>query len=312
MPAMTGSLSAGVRTVLLGASRNRFLRRSAAKYGMRLGAARFVAGRSLEQFVPIARELNARGFAIATAILGEGIASRSEAAGVTAAYGDVLDRIAAEGLNANVALKLTHLGLNVDPEIAFTNLQGLLERAGRTANRIRIDMEESAYVDVTLQTYERLRAAGFDNVGVVLQAYLYRSADDLERLSSLKPNVRLVKGAYLEPQSVAFPRKADVDANYLNLIECALAANGYTAIATHDEAIIVAAKAMAERLRLPRSGRFEFQMLYGIRPDLQRRLVGEGYVVRIAAPFGPDWFPYFMRRLAERPENLGFVLRNLT
>ncbi|MGH3024122.1 MAG: proline dehydrogenase family protein, partial [Gaiellaceae bacterium] len=177
-------------------------------------------------------------------------------------------------------------------------------------NFIRIDMEYSALVDPTLRIYRRLREAGLDNVGTVLQSYLYRAPQDLEELLPLKPNLRLVKGAYLEPPEVAYPKKEDVDAAYLRLVERSLTAGGYTAIATHDEQMIERALGFAERKAIGRD-RFELQMLYGVRPQLQLDLAARGYKVLVAAAFGPEWFPFFMRRLAERPANLTFVVRNL-
>lgn len=308
---MNGAVSSVLRAALLGASRNRFLRRNAARHGMRLGASRFVAGQTLDEFVPLARRLNARGLAVAAAILGETCTDAPSAAKAASEYSELLERMAAERLDANVALKLTHLGAVLDRMLATVHLRGLLGLARRWANHITIDMEESSLVDLTLDTYRQLRSEGFDNVGIVLQAYLFRSAGDLKRLLPLAPNVRLVKGAYLEPPSVAFARKADVDANYFELIERALKGDGYTAVATHDETIVARTKALARRLALPLRGRFEFQLLYGIRAELAEGLAAEGYPVRIGAPFGTDWFAYFMRRLAERPENVGFVLRNL-
>ncbi len=222
----------------------------------------------------------------------------------------ILDRLAAEKLRANVALKLTHLGLTVDEEVAFENVQRLVAHAGGLGLFIRIDMEQSEYVEPTLRTYERLRAAGHDNVGVVLQAYLYRSPDDLKRLLPLAPNVRIVKGAYLEPPEIAHPEKKDVDAAYLQLVETGLRGGAYVAVATHDEKIIQHVLAFAKREGIGRD-RFELQMLYGVRPALQRSLVARGYKVLVATPFGPDWYPYLLRRLAERPANLLFFLRNL-
>jgi proline dehydrogenase len=300
-----------MRSLLLAASRNPYLNRIASSHGLRLGAARFVAGENLDDFVPIVRRLGAEGFTVASAILGEGVRSADETQNVVREYRELLARIAAEHLPANVALKLTHLGLAIGEALAAANLRVLVDSAEALQNTIRIDMEESAYVDATLRIYRKLREEGRDNIGVVLQAYLYRSPVDLESLLDLRPNLRLVKGAYLEPPSIAYPRKADVDRAYLDLIDKALAAPGYTAIATHDEAAIRHAIATTSRLGLPKRGRFEFQMLYGVRPALQRRLVAEGFAVRIAAPYGKSWYPYFMRRLAERPANVGFIVRSM-
>jgi proline dehydrogenase len=296
------------RTILLGASRNAWLNRQAARFGMRLGGSRFVAGERLEQFVPIARGLNADGFTLAAAILGEGVTSEAETRVVVADYRTLLTAIAGEKLKATVALKLTHLGLAIDEVLAGANLRELVEFASALGLFIRIDMEESWYVEPTLRIYRDLRNAGLTNVGVVLQAYLYRTLGDLDDLLPLQPNLRLVKGAYLENPEVAYPRKADVDLAYTRLIERALRGGGFCAIATHDEKAIRHSLAFASANALRSGERFEFQMLYGVRPRLQRQLLAEGYPVRIAAPYGRTWFPYFMRRLAERPANVAFVL----
>jgi proline dehydrogenase len=229
---------------------------------------------------------------------------------VTAEYERILDRLAAERLQANVALKLTHLGLSFDAETAYANVERLAARAAGLGSFIRIDMEQSEHLDATLKIYGRLRAAGHDAVGTVLQTYLYRTPDDLERLLPLRPNLRIVKGAYLEPAEIAYPEKKDVDRAYVEIVEDSLRGGAYIAVATHDEAMIEHVKAFADREGIERD-RFEFQMLYGVRPALQRSIAAEGYKVLVATPFGPDWFPYLMRRLAERPANLGFFMRSL-
>jgi proline dehydrogenase len=229
---------------------------------------------------------------------------------VVTQYKQVLDRLTSEKLNANVALKLTHLGLDLGEEVAYRNIETLVKHAASLGTFIRIDMEESARVDVTLRIYRRLREAGNDNVGTVLQSYLYRTADDLAGLIPLKPNLRLVKGAYLEPPDIAYPKKTDVDANYIALAERMLQDCSFTAIATHDEAIIEHVIDFANRHKIGKDV-FEFQMLYGIRPQLQRSLAGRGYKVLVATPFGPEWYFYLMRRLAERPANILFFAKNL-
>jgi proline dehydrogenase len=302
-------LSAG-RRVLLAAADSPLLGRFVQRYGFRLGAARFVAGESLDAAVPVLRGLNDKGLLTNTTLLGEGVTTEAETAAVVAAYRDLLDRIAAEGLGTNVSLKLTHLGLAFDEELAQRNVAELVWHASRHGNFIRIDMEESARVDATLRIYRRLREAGHDNVGVVLQSYLYRSDADLAALLPLAPNLRLVKGAYLEPSEVAYPEKSDVDAVYVRLLETALTGAGFTAIATHDETLIEHAIAFAKERGIPPE-RFQFQMLYGVRPALQLDLVRRGYAMLVAAPYGPDWYRYLMRRLAERPANVLFLLRNL-
>jgi proline dehydrogenase len=299
-----------LRGTLLAAAENQRLHRVVQRHGFRLGAARFVAGRTLDEAVPVLRRLNGLGLATNTTLLGEGVRDEAETRAVVGAFREVLDRIRAEGLRTNVALKLTHLGLAIDEELAYRNVAELVEHAASVGNFVRIDMEESRHVDATLQIYRRLRESGHENVGAVLQSYLYRSEDDLAALLPLAPNLRLVKGAYLEPPEVAYPEKRDVDAAYVRLLEAALAGDGFTAIATHDEAMIEHAIAFARERGIP-NGRFQLQMLYGVRPRLQLELAGRGYDVMVATPFGPDWYRYLMRRLAERPANLVFLLRNL-
>ena len=307
---MTASLSALPRAAILRAADSPLLRRVVDRYGMRLGAARFVAGETLDECVLVLRRLNDVGLHVNTTLLGEDIASPDETAEVVIEYEGILDRLAAEELRANVALKLTHLGLAFDEEVAYANLERVVAHAGMLGLFVRIDMEQSAYVEPTLRSYERLREAGHGNVGVVLQAYLHRAPSDLERLLPLAPNVRIVKGAYLEPASVARPEKRDVDVAYVRLVERGLRGGAYVAVATHDERIIRHVQRFAEREGIERD-RFEFQMLYGVRPALQRRLVAQSYKVLVATPFGPEWYPYLMRRLAERPANILFFLRNL-
>lgn len=280
------------------------------RHGMRLGAARFVAGETLDQLVPVLRRLNEQGLLTNTTLLGEHVHTPEESRAVVDAYREVLDRIAAESLRTNVALKLTHLGLDLDEQLAYENVEALVGHAAGLGNFVRIDMEESKWVDATLRIYRRLREAGHANTGTVLQAYLYRSEDDLASLLDLEPNLRLVKGAYLEPPEVAYPDKADVDAAFVRMIERSLRDSGFTAVATHDERIVEHTVALVEREGIPRA-RFQFQMLYGVRPQLQLELVGRGFDVLVATPFGPDWYRYLMRRLAERPANTFFFIRNL-
>ncbi len=279
------------------------------KHGMQLGAARFVAGESLDECVAVLRRLNDQGLHANTTILGEDVEDEGEARAVATEYEGVLQRLHDEKLRANVALKLTHLGLDLGEEIAYENVRRVVEKAAELSNFVRIDMEYSAVVDQTLAVYRRLRESGLDNVGTVLQSYLYRAEDDLESLLPLEPNLRFVKGAYLESPEVAYPEKSDVDAAYVRLIERSLRGPGYTAIATHDERLIDRAIAFAEEESIARD-RFEFQMLYGVRPKLQLELAERGFKVLVATPFGPQWFPYLMRRLAERPANLGFFLKS--
>jgi proline dehydrogenase len=312
-PAVSGvgtALTDLSRKGILRAADSRHLQGVVQRHGMRLGAGRFVAGETLDECVAVLERLNAAGLHANTTLLGEAIRDPLGAAAVAAEYERVLDRLGAEDLRVNVALKLTHLGLSFDEETSYTNVERVVARAAATGRLVRIDMEQSEYVDATLGVYERLRASGLENVGVALQSYLRRTPADLERLLPLGPNIRIVKGAYLEPPSVAHPRKRDVDAAYVQLVERGLDRGAYVAVATHDERIIGRVQRLAKAAGIGRD-RFEFQMLYGVRPALQRRLVTQGYKVLVATPFGPDWYPYLMRRLAERPANLLFFLSNL-
>jgi proline dehydrogenase len=303
--AIGAQLEPALRKAILAAADSRRVQSLVRRHGMRLGAARFVAGESLDECIAVLRRLNDQGLHANTTMLGEGVLEPGETERVVSAYEEVLDRIAAEELRANVALKLTHLGLEIDEELAYANMTRLLGKG----SFIRIDMEQSQFVDATVRIYRRLRHDGFDNVGTVLQAYLYRTPDDLDSLLPLSPNLRLVKGAYLEPADIAYPRKADVDAVYARLAERMLSGTGHVAIATHDETLIEHAIRYSEEHVVPRE-RFEFQMLYGVRPQLQLDLVRRGYKVLVATPYGPEWYPYLMRRLGERPANLLFFAKN--
>jgi proline dehydrogenase len=303
-------VNGALRKAILASSGSPRVRRVADRHGLRLGGSRFVAGQDLDACVSVLRRLNDQGLHTNTTLLGEDVLEEAAARAVAGEYLAILTRLHEESLRCNVALKLTHLGLDLDEELAYENLERVVARAGELGNFIRIDMEYSALVDPTLRLYRRLREAGHENVGTVLQSYLYRTPEDLESLLPLAPNLRLVKGAYLEPESVAHPRKADVDAAYLRLVERSLTGGGHTAIATHDERMIEHALAFAGREGIGRD-RFELQMLYGVRPQLQLDFVARGYKVLVATPYGPEWFPFFTRRLAERPANLLFVARNL-
>jgi proline dehydrogenase len=307
---LRAAISGLPRAAILRAADSARLQRAVQRYGMRLGAARFVAGESLDDCVAVLRKLNDAGLYANTTLLGEAIPDPAGAASVVDRYRELFDRLASEELRANVALKLTHLGLSFDEELAYANVERLVAHAGSVGNFARIDMEQSEHVEATLRIYERLRAAGHENVGTVLQSYLYRSPSDLERLLPLQPNLRIVKGAYLEPAAIAYPEKRDVDAAYLALVKQALVGGAYVAVATHDERLVSQVRAFAERAGIGRD-RFELQMLYGVRPALQRELAADGLKVLVATPYGPDWYPYLMRRLAERPANLLFFIRSL-
>lgn len=305
---MASVLDRPLRGAILAAADNGFVRRAVTRYGMRLGARRFVAGETAAEFLPVAKAANAQGFAVAATILGEGVRDASEAASVTDEYCSLLRTFAQENIDANVAFKLTHVGLDIDPELAFENASRIALAAQETNATVRTDMEQSRYVDATLAIHRRLRER-FDCVGFVLQSYLHRSLGDLEAMLPLGPNVRIVKGAYLEPPAIAFPHKRDVDANYRTMVELALSRDGYTAIATHDPSMVAYAEELVTSQSLPKRGRFEFQLLYGVGGALARALVARGYRVRLSIPYGSYWFPYLMRRLAERPANLAFFVK---
>jgi proline dehydrogenase len=299
-----------LRKAILAAAESPRMQRGVRRHGMRLGAARFVAGETLDQAVVVLRGLNDKGLLCNTTLLGEGVSDEAETRVVVESYREILDRIAAEKLRVNVALKLTHLGLGFDEELARANIGELVTHAARLGNFVRLDMEESAFVDATLRVYRGLREEGHENVGTVLQSYLYRTPSDLEALLDLTPNLRFVKGAYLESPELAYPEKSDVDAAYARLVERSLSAGGFTAIATHDPALISLAIAYAKANGIGRD-RFQFQMLYGVRGKLQLDLVAKGYDVLVATPYGPDWYRYLMRRLAERPANVLFIAKNM-
>jgi proline dehydrogenase len=272
-------------------------------------ASRFVAGETLEDALQAGAKINLEGIALTLDHLGESVTSLAEAASARDTYIRTLSAIHEHNIRGNVSLKLTQFGLDLSQQECRDNVAQLAALAARMGNFIRVDMESSAYVDRTLALVEDLQAQ-YGSVGTVIQAYLYRSRKDVERLSAKRIRVRLVKGAYLEPPSVAFPRKADVDRNFVELMQFLLDEGEYPAIATHDQKIIDATKAYAARRGID-ADRFEFQMLYGIRRDLQQRLVAEGYRLRLYVPFGKAWYPYFMRRLAERPANVFFVARHI-
>ena len=297
-----------LRAAILAAADNAAVQRAVSRYGMQLGARRFVAGETASEFLAVAREVNARGFAVAAGILGEGVRDRSQAIAAAGQYCELLRIFATEQRDANVAFKLTHLGLDIDPDLAYDNAARVAQTAREAGNTVRLDMEQARYVDSTLAIWRRLRAR-FDNVGFVLQSYLLRSLDDLQAAKPLAPSVRIVKGAYLESPELAYEKKPDVDENYLRLVFESLEGPGFTAVATHDPRIIERVEAHVRRRGIPLRGRFEFQMLYGIAGTLASSLVARGYRVRLAVPYGNYWFPYLMRRLAERPANLAFFLK---
>ncbi len=302
-----------LRSAFIALSRNRGLRHFSeqSSLGARLSS-RFVAGRSVEDALRAAASVNAQDMAVTLDSLGESVTSESEAHQAAEIYHQVLDRIAERKLDANISVKLTQMGLEISPALAETIVRQLVEHARSLSNFVRIDMEDSRLTQITLDIVHRLHAHAETRgaVGVVIQAYLYRSQADIESLLEEGIRIRLCKGAYKEPEEVAFPRKKDVDENFIRLSHLLLDSPVYHGLATHDEAMVAAAKAYARERGIDPS-RFEFQMLYGVRRDLQRLLVKEGYRVRVYVPFGSAWYPYFMRRLAERPANLFFLARNL-
>lgn len=274
-------------------------------------ALRFVAGETLDQAVMAIAALNKSNIMATFDHLGENVSTADEAIASADAYIEVLDRIEKTGIRSNVSLKLTQMGLDVDEELCYRNVARICERARQVDNFVRLDMESSAYTDRTLNIFRRLwHESRYRNVGVVLQAYLYRTEEDVREMNSLGARVRLCKGAYNEPASVAFPKKADVDANYAKLVTILLTEGTYPGIATHDSRLIEYTKRYAASRGIDRS-KFEFQMLYGVRRELQLELAQQGYNMRVYVPYGQEWYPYFMRRLAERPANVMFVLGNL-
>jgi len=272
-------------------------------------AARFVAGDALADGLEAGRRINGEGIAVTFDRLGESVTSLAEAEASRDEYLRLLDEISDHKLDANVSIKLTQFGMDVSEQACRANVEQLARRARDRNGFVRIDMESSEYTERTLQLVNGLHAQ-YETVGTVIQAYLHRSEKDIETLCRQGIRVRLCKGAYLEPAEVAFQAKSEVDRNFVHLMRILLAAGTYPAIATHDEKIIQTAKDLASARNLSRDS-FEFQMLYGIRRDLQRRLVAEGYRLRLYVPFGKAWYPYFMRRLAERPANVLFLARNL-
>jgi proline dehydrogenase len=273
-------------------------------------AQRFVAGEELADGIIVAETLNTQGLLVSLDHLGESVTNTAEARRAVNDYLDALEAVSQEKVDANISLKLTQLGLDVSRELSVSNLRRILQRAGELSSFVRIDMESSAYTQRTLDVHQELWKEGFRNTGVVLQAYLYRTASDVERAIEQGIQVRLCKGAYLEPALVAYPNKADVDANYARLMERLLMRGNHPAIATHDERLIRLAQEIVQREKVPRD-RFDFEMLFGVRRDLQLRLVQRGYRVRVYLPYGRQWYPYLVRRLAERPANVGFFVRSL-
>ncbi|MCF6095343.1 proline dehydrogenase [Microaerobacter geothermalis] len=290
-------------------SKSRGLNRMAKRYGLALGARRVVAGETIEEAIAKVKELNGQGLVCTLDHLGEFVFSEEEANESADYCIRTLDAIYESGVNSNLSLKMTQLGLDISKDLCMKNMRRILETAKKHGNFVRIDMEDYAHCQVSIDIYKELRKE-FDNVGLVIQAYLYRSEQDIQDLNGWNANLRLVKGAYKEPAEVAFPEKKDVDENFKKLIKMHLNNGNYTAVATHDDNIIQFTKDLAEKENIPRN-LFEFQMLYGIRTQSQLELVKEGYKMRVYVPYGTDWYGYFMRRLAERPANVAFVLKGM-
>lgn len=292
---------------------SRALKSLASRYGMREPhsfARRFVAGETLEEAITAAQALERQGFVVTIDHLGEKVTSRDAAIAATQDYVNTIRTAAPAGISRNLSVKLTQIGLDIDRATATDHLRRVLDAAAQADFFVRIDMEQSAYTDQTLEIFDNLWGIGCRNVGVVIQACLRRSAGDISRLNAMGARVRLVKGAYREPKEVAFQEKTDVDAQFIMLMKRLLSQGTYPAIATHDLAMIEATRQFAAEQQLANSA-FEFQMLFGVRRDLQTSLVSAGHPFRVYMPFGKEWFPYFMRRLGERPANVGFVLKSL-
>lgn len=292
-------------------SRNNSLKRLASSYGMatpRSFARRFIAGEQIEDAIAAARALQAKGLLLTLDYLGESVTTTAQATSATREYIQLIEDIVAAGIERNISLKLSQLGLAIDRATCVDNMRRILEPSRRHEFFVRIDMENSEYTEVTLEVFETLWNLEYRNIGVVLQSCLYRTERDLRRMNELGARVRLVKGAYRESAAVAYQQKADVDAAYLRQMRLLLDHGTYPAFATHDVALLNEIKAYAAERGIARD-RYEFQMLYGIRRDLQTSFVADGYRMRVYVPFGREWFPYFMRRLGERPANVWFVLR---
>jgi proline dehydrogenase len=271
---------------------------------------RFIAGETLDEALDATQKLRRLGIAATLDQLGENVETAEAAATAAATYVQTLDRISAAGIQPNISIKLTMLGLDAGEERALANLEPILADARRVGGFVRIDMEGSAYVERTMEIFEAIHERYPTEVGIVIQTYLHRARRDVERMIDRRARVRLVKGAYAEPESIAFQSREEIDDNYRRLMELLLEHGAYPAIATHDPALIAATRAFAAEKQIP-TDRFEFQMLYGVRRDAQVGLVADGYRMRVYVPYGTEWYPYFTRRIAERPANALFVLRQL-
>jgi proline dehydrogenase len=300
------------KSVLIYLSRKEGLKEFAARFKLfKKLTTRFVAGETIDEAVATIRELNAEGCTASFDHLQESVANPAEAEAEVQEYLEILARIDETGIKSNVSIKLTQFGLELDPELAYKNARAIVADAARRGNFVRVDMEASTVTQSTIDIFKRLRAEfGLNDVGIVLQSCLRRTLDDARELVKLPARIRICKGAYLEPPEVAFPDKKATDENYIRVMQLLLSSGIYHGIATHDPKMIEATIQYAEREGIGKEA-FEFQMLYGVRRDLQRQLAKDGYNMRVYVPYGKHWYPYFMRRLAERPANIWFVLKNL-
>jgi proline dehydrogenase len=298
-----------MRDFFLFLSKNKALTKLAKRFGLRFGASRFVAGENIEQAIKVIQELNNKGLLVTIDYLGEFVDNEQEANEMANNSILAIEAIGREKLQSQLSLKLTSMGLDISDEVVLGNMCRILEAAKKNKVFVTIDMEDYSRAQKTIDIFKLLKRE-YDHVGTVIQAYLYRTEKDLEDLNDIHPHLRLVKGAYKESPEVAFPDKKDVDANFKRIINMHMLNGHYTAVATHDDAIIEYTKQLVKEHGIP-NDQFEFQMLYGIRPERQVELVKEGYKMRVYVPYGTDWYGYFMRRLAERPANVAFVLKGM-
>ncbi|MCM3731348.1 proline dehydrogenase [Fictibacillus nanhaiensis] len=298
-----------MRNFFLFLAKNKPMTSLAKKYGLRFGAARFVAGATLESSIAAIKKLNEKGMPVTIDHLGEFVDNEREAAEMTEHCIQAIKAIDKEKLDSQLSLKMTSMGLDISDELVLSNMRKIMDAAVKHNVFITIDMEDYSRCEKTLHIFKQLKKE-YDNISTVIQAYLYRSLEDVQNLNEYQPNLRLVKGAYKESPSVAYPEKSDVDNNFKKLIETHLLNGNYTAVATHDDEIIQYTKDLVDKHNIP-FDQFEFQMLYGIRVERQDQLMQEGYKMRIYVPYGNDWYGYFMRRLAERPANVLFVLKGV-
>ncbi|MYL33705.1 proline dehydrogenase [Pontibacillus yanchengensis] len=298
-----------LRNFFLFLSKNKLFTKLARKYGLRFGAGRFVAGETMENTAKVIQELNDKGMDVTIDHLGEFVDKEEEARQRTEECIEAIEVISEQDLHSQLSLKLTSMGLDISEDLVMDNMRKILDAGKKHNVLVTIDMEDYERCGKTLEIFKKLRSE-YELLGTVLQSYLYRTVEDIQELDQYNPNLRLVKGAYKESPKVAFPEKKDVDENFKKIIKMHLLNGNYTAVATHDDAMIEYTKELEKEYNISRD-QFEFQMLYGIRTDRQAELVKEGYRMRIYVPYGDDWYGYFMRRLAERPANVAFVLKGV-